>query len=275
MKHRNGLLATLGLSVIVAFSGCEAFVGDLETEPVLVDADGDGVGATDCDDNDPSIQTGCAEATPKPDADGDTYSQAEGDCDDGSATVHPNADELCNSIDDDWDEAVDEDLDCDGTGGEIPEGVYRHTLTINTEGNAADADGFVVDVELVAEDLILYGADFRFTANAGNSMLTAQFDATIPTGGYKVTVDFGNGVWLVVGYDSSLDPNPAEGCNESVYGEAGDPTYHGGVSLQITDLMTNPYTFSTSDVISQCWKDGSEYEFGSAGFAYTTEVLDL
>lgn len=81
--------------------------GTVDTDAIdrstwYVDADGDGVGATEV--------IAC-------DAPAGTVSRA-GDCDDGDATISPDAAELCNAVDDNCDLAVDEgfvDTDTDGT----------------------------------------------------------------------------------------------------------------------------------------------------------------
>jgi hypothetical protein len=102
----------------------------------LLDLDGDGSTTCDifrdCDDGDPAVHPGAAEACDgvdgdcdgevppdEADADFDGVRVCAGDCDDGDALSHPGADELVDCLDNDCDLAVDEGLDSaddDGDG---------------------------------------------------------------------------------------------------------------------------------------------------------------
>lgn len=119
-------------------SWCEASsafgMGDLGTPgaandsctPVDPDDDGDGwtVGEGDCDDVDPAVNPGAAEACDgidndcdfvidegcviDPDDDEDGFTVGAGDCDDADPTIHPGATEACDGIDNNCDAVVDE-----------------------------------------------------------------------------------------------------------------------------------------------------------------------
>ncbi len=113
-----------------------------------VDEDGDGwtVGEGDCDDTDPGIHPGQAEATcdgvdndcdpateDEPDDDGDGYSVCL-DCDDLNPAIHPGAIEDCaGGVDDDCDGGVDDlDVDC----GCAVVSAYIGNINITTEAAA-------------------------------------------------------------------------------------------------------------------------------------------
>ena len=137
--------ACLLLAVLFA-TGCPPDSSDPkdDTGSGLVDADGDGYGSQeDCDDSDPSVHPGAADACNgvDDDCDGEVdedegtlfYADMDGDgwgdplvstyacdqqsgwvddatdCDDSEPTVNPAADEYCNGVDDDCDGEVDED----------------------------------------------------------------------------------------------------------------------------------------------------------------------
>ena len=93
-----------------------------------IDYDGDGWTACmgDCDNQNPFVYPGQAEAcdgwdtncdgfTPgdEVDADGDNYRICHGDCDDTNAARNPGATEICDSIDNDCDLLIDEGFDAD------------------------------------------------------------------------------------------------------------------------------------------------------------------
>ncbi len=62
--------------------------------------DQDGIGGSDCSDND-----------------GDGFTEFEGDCNDADATIHPGVVEQCDGVDNDCDGQTDERFDADGSGG--------------------------------------------------------------------------------------------------------------------------------------------------------------
>ncbi len=124
------------------------------------DFDGDGdpsviSGGSDCDDNDPTVETldvdgdgastcdmDCndSDATTVGDDDGDGFYVCEDDCDDGDANINPDADEL-------WYDGVDQncdnanDYDQDGDGEESSEHGGTDCDDLNVDVNTADDDG--------------------------------------------------------------------------------------------------------------------------------------
>ena len=97
--------------------------------PPVVDADGDGWdAASDCDDGNPSVNPGAAEACDSIDndcdgsvdegfdSDGDGWTTCGGDCNDSNASFNPGVSEVCDGFDDDCDGNVDEGYDGDFDG---------------------------------------------------------------------------------------------------------------------------------------------------------------
>jgi hypothetical protein len=110
------------------------------SQPVCVDADGDGVTTCegDCDDTRASVHFGAREICDGRDNDcdgrgdsplcigdfdGDGFAGRDGDCDDRDPERHPGAVEVCNGIDDDCDGLIDEGVKnaCGGCGHAPPE----------------------------------------------------------------------------------------------------------------------------------------------------------
>lgn len=104
----------------------------VDSEPVLVDTDGDGTAdSADCDPNDPYTYPGAREVPydgKDQDCDGDDINDVDGDgyvgtggggddCNDNNPTVNPGAEEVCyNGLDDDCDGTSELPNDCDGDG---------------------------------------------------------------------------------------------------------------------------------------------------------------
>lgn len=159
----RALLMLLFLPLMVTGCRTEDKVVQADTGAIAdLDVDGDGVPASeDCDDRDPTINSGALEICDGldndcdgevdegvttvfyRDADGDSYGDAgavdeacsqppgtvasAGDCDDGDPRIFPGANELCNGLDDNCDGDIDEGLlepwylDSDGDGFGDPE----------------------------------------------------------------------------------------------------------------------------------------------------------
>ena len=129
-----------GCDLKLSDTGPDLLPGTTDTEPQTHDSapaddqDRDGyLTKEDCDDEDPAVNPGAAEApydgkdndcdesTPDDDLDGDGYGIA-ADCDDYDNDVYPGAEETCDEEDNDCDESVDEGVgttyyaDSDGDG---------------------------------------------------------------------------------------------------------------------------------------------------------------
>ncbi len=130
------------------------------------DADGDGDSTCDgdCNDLDPLVGQGAAEAangidddcdgivdetTEWYDDDGDGYADDGGDCDDGDYGIFPGAIEICDGLDNDCDGVIDEETECfDDDGDGFCEGPVCADASLPGDCNDGDANANPLEAEI-------------------------------------------------------------------------------------------------------------------------------